>query len=87
VTGSKWVPMSPSMYLYLIIDPHSSWDPAKLSQLYNFKNFTIHSRQISQHVCALSVCTQANNLLPHIYNTKSMCTCVYSAYVIVCYSA
>ena len=67
------------MYLYLLWIPISCWLFLG-SSLYNLKNMTIHL-QISQH----TVCPQPPTPpLAHIYSSKSMCMCVYSAYFIMC---
>ena len=52
---------------------------SKIKAVFTILN-TIHS-QISQHTVYLQAPTPP---LPHVCNTKSMCMCVYSAYVIVC---
>ena len=84
----QFLPRQQLFFLGLSIDPHYFLPrqqilflgSSKMKKVHFVLNITIHS-QISQH----TVCPQAPTPpLPHIYSTKSMCTCVYSAYVIVC---
>ena len=56
-------------YLYLLWNPISCCSYTILKTLQYIQN-RFHN--------TLSVCPQAPTLLPHIYNTKSMYTCVYS---------
>ena len=79
-TGSKRRLMC-VVFMFIMDPQYSSGGPVKLRQFYVLKTLQyIHNRFHK----ILSVYPQASTLLPHIYNTKSMCTCVYSVYVIMC---
>ena len=59
------------VFIYCLGSSYSSWGPAKLNE----GSYRILKTLQYIHN-TLSVCPQAPTLLPHIYNTKSMCTYV-----------